>query len=75
MPATLHTCREARSLGLYQPAFSELSPADPSRYVWLNLDILDIDTVSIDKTHSISFATVAHLVKRLRLERANHEES
>ncbi len=54
VPAILQTCQEARNLGLYKQAFSEVTATKvnaaagaESRYVWLNLDI---DMVSIRKT-------------------------
>ncbi|KAK4154272.1 hypothetical protein C8A00DRAFT_42931 [Chaetomidium leptoderma] len=66
VPATLQACREARSLGLYQQAFSELAPFE-RRYVWLNLDI---DMISIETCRFRAFKPVAHLIKRLKFERA-----
>ncbi len=71
VPAPLQTCREARNLGLYQQAFSELSPSEP-RYVWLNLEI---DMASIGTTYFDRFRPVAHLIKRLSFERKNGCES
>lgn len=41
VPATMQTCREARNLGVYKKAFSELESlpeGGESRYVWLNLE-------------------------------------
>jgi hypothetical protein len=74
VPATLHTCQEARRQGLYQQVFSELaaqlgglSDAEP-RYVYLNLDI---DMVSIGKTELSLFKPVAHLIRRLRFTRGH----
>ena len=78
VPATLQTCQEARSLGLYKREFSEISTrrnaaaGDESRYVWLNLDI---DMISIGECHLGNFRHVASSIKRLRLERANSDES
>ncbi len=65
VPAALHTCREARSMGLYQQAFTELSLEQP-RHVWLNLDI---DMISIGTRLFSSFKPVAHLIARLMFER------
>lgn len=65
VPAALQACREARNLGLYQQAFSELSTAE-TRYVWLNLEI---DMVSIATCHFSYFKPVARLIRRLRFER------
>jgi hypothetical protein len=65
VPAALQVCREARNLGLYQQAFSELSTAE-TRHVWLNLEI---DMVSIATCAFGSFKPVAHLIRRLRFER------
>ena len=63
VPAALQVCQEARNLGLYQKAFSEI---DPERYVWLNLDM---DTVDIGRTHLGLFEKVQLTIKRLRLYR------
>ncbi|KAK4150657.1 hypothetical protein C8A00DRAFT_17858, partial [Chaetomidium leptoderma] len=71
VPATLRACREACNLGLYQQAFSELSPSE-TRYVWLNPEI---DMISIGTTGFEAFKPVAHLFKRLRFERNNGDES
>ncbi|ETS73545.1 hypothetical protein PFICI_14491 [Pestalotiopsis fici W106-1] len=78
VPAILQTCHEARSLGLYKQAFSELTITessdtmdDISRYVWLNLDI---DMISIGTTSFESFVPVSAFIKRLRFERKNSEE-
>lgn len=79
VPAILQTCQEARNLGLYKKAFSEVAVTKvhdaagvESRYVWLNLDI---DMVSIGKTSFRAFAPVAFSIKRLRFERQNSDES
>ena len=72
VPATLQTCREARNLGLYQRAFSELTK-DETRYVWLNLDI---DTIFIGQhTRFKQYKPVAHLIQRLKFERDYSEDS
>lgn len=63
VPAALQVCQEARNLGLYQKAFSEI---DPERYVWLNLDM---DTVDIGRTRLDLFEKVQLTIKRLRLYR------
>ncbi|KAK7984707.1 hypothetical protein PG996_006055 [Apiospora saccharicola] len=81
VPAALHTCREARSLGLYQRDGSEvfatfaalsaegvtilIEPKFPP-YLWLNWDI---DIVSVRTTPLHLLLPVAPRVKRLRLER------
>ncbi|GAB1317043.1 2EXR domain-containing protein [Madurella fahalii] len=70
VPAALHTCRETRNLGLYQQAFSELSPSE-TRYVWLNLEI---DMISIGTSPFEAFKPVAHLIRRLSFERNNGDE-
>ncbi|XXG94167.1 hypothetical protein Hte_000419 [Hypoxylon texense] len=83
VPAMLQTCQEARYLGLYNQAFSEVTATkvnaaagavsdSGSRYVWLNLDI---DMVSIGKTPFRAFAAVALSIKRLRFERENSNDS
>ncbi|KFX86753.1 hypothetical protein V490_08887 [Pseudogymnoascus sp. VKM F-3557] len=70
VPAPLHTCREARSLGLYKQAFSEVCPEQ--RYVWVNLDI---DMISIgSKTHLSYFGAIAPLIKRLKFQREHQDE-
>ncbi|XDG05348.1 hypothetical protein ABKA04_004963 [Annulohypoxylon sp. FPYF3050] len=78
VPAILQTCQEARNLGLYKQAFSELTATkinaaagEESRYVWLNLDI---DMVSIGKTTFGAFESVALSIKRLRFERENSDD-
>ncbi|KAK3947233.1 hypothetical protein QBC32DRAFT_365921 [Pseudoneurospora amorphoporcata] len=51
VPATLHTCRESRNLGLYQKGLSEVEhvpEGGESRYLWVNLDIDTIDIGSDD---------------------------
>ncbi|KAI0000738.1 hypothetical protein F4779DRAFT_635568 [Xylariaceae sp. FL0662B] len=79
VPAILQTCQEARSLGLYEQAFSEIAATEvnaaagaESRYVWLNLDI---DMVSIGTTLFRAFVPVALSIKRLRFERENSDDS
>ena len=70
VPATLQACREARNLGLYERAFSELD-AD-GRYAWVNWDM---DIISIGKNHSSYFHPCAPLIKRLQFERDNTDDS
>ncbi|KAL2136766.1 hypothetical protein VTI74DRAFT_1807 [Chaetomium olivicolor] len=70
VPAALHSCREARNLGLYQQAFSELSIYE-TRYVWLNLEI---DMISIGTCAFDAFKPVAHLIRRLKFERRYGDE-
>jgi len=70
VPAPLHTCREARNLGLYKQAFSEVCPKQ--RYVWVNLDI---DMIAIGrKTHLGYFRKIAPLIKRLKFQREHQDE-
>lgn len=69
MPAPLQACREARNMGLYKRAFSEIGTAD--RYVWLNLDI---DMVSIGTVPFLVLERVAPMIKRLKFERKNQDE-
>ncbi|KAL5353617.1 hypothetical protein ACLOAV_001654 [Pseudogymnoascus australis] len=77
VPAPLQACREARNMGLYKRAFSEIeqdfSGIDPAgrRYVWLNLDI---DMVSIGIVPFMVFKRVAPTIKRLKFERENQDE-
>lgn len=71
VPAPLQTCREARGLGLFQRAFSDLviynyiSPASDRPYIWFNTDI---DTISIGKDQFAMLGGVERLIKRLRFE-------
>jgi hypothetical protein len=73
VPAILHTCREARSHGCYQRAFSELdsSPKTERRYVWINLAI---DIVSIGSSYIEQFSSVALSIQRLKFARANDDD-
>lgn len=75
VPAPLQTCREARNLGLYKQAFSEVealaSRSTEQRYSWLNLEI-DIISVGIIPLHF--FNPVAASIRRLRIERRNLHE-
>lgn len=71
IPATLQACREARGLGLYRRALSEISPAGTAErdryYVWLNPDI---DTVFVeDSTRLETLRPVAPLIRRLMITR------
>jgi hypothetical protein len=66
VPATLQVCREARNLGLYERAFSDIS-AD-ARYVWVNWGI---DIISIGTSDFAYFHPYAPLIKRLQFERDN----
>jgi hypothetical protein len=67
-PAPLHACREARNARLYRKSFTELANPNGAgqQYVWLNLDI---DTISIGRTHALYYKLVGHQIKRLRFER------
>ncbi|KFY07988.1 hypothetical protein V492_06642 [Pseudogymnoascus sp. VKM F-4246] len=70
VPAPLQTCREARNMGLYKKAFSEVG-SEP-RYVWVNLDI---DMIFLGSNcHLTSFKAVAPSIKRLKFQRENHDE-
>ncbi|OAQ94960.1 hypothetical protein VFPFJ_01069 [Purpureocillium lilacinum] len=66
VPATLHTCREARTHGLsmYQRAFT--IGAEP-RYVWVNYEM---DTISVGDTSLSLIDAEKLLIRRLRTERA-----
>ncbi len=74
VPATLHACREARHLGLYQQGFSELSD-DPDvmgrRYIWLSWEL---DMISIGTELFSTFFPVAPHIKRLKFERKYSDE-
>ncbi|OBT64054.1 hypothetical protein VE03_06650 [Pseudogymnoascus sp. 23342-1-I1] len=69
VPAPLQVCHEARNMGLYKQAFSELGTE--KRYVWLNFDI---DLISIGKSAFSRFETVAPLITRLKFQRENSNE-
>jgi hypothetical protein len=71
VPAPLQTCREARNLGLYKQAFSEVEEAacpdgTEPRYVWVNLEI---DIISIGRTLFCAFQPVALSIRRLKFAR------
>ncbi|KFY21291.1 hypothetical protein V493_07511 [Pseudogymnoascus sp. VKM F-4281 (FW-2241)] len=71
VPAPLQTCREARNLGLYKQALSEVG--DGRRYVWVNLDI---DMISLGSNcHLGGFEAFAPSIKRLKFQRENQTES
>lgn len=76
VPAPLQTCREARNLGLYKQAFSEVealaNDGTERRHVWLNLEI---DIISIGKGVLYWFGPVAASIRRLRVERENMYEA
>lgn len=66
VPATLQTCHEARSLGLYQKCFSEIDDTaedDERRYVWLNFDIDMLDF--FDVTSLSKFLPFAEPITRI----------
>ncbi|KAH6632165.1 hypothetical protein F5144DRAFT_465896, partial [Chaetomium tenue] len=69
VPATIQACREARNLGLYERAFSEID-AD-GRYVWVDWDM---DIISIGTSYFSYFHPCALLIKRLQFERDNVDE-
>lgn len=70
VPAALQACREARNLGLYERALSEISTN--GRYIWVNWDI---DIISIGTSYFSYFHPCAPLIKRLQLERHNTDDS
>ncbi len=73
VPAVLHACREARSQGLYQQAFSEIAGPDGAerRYVWANLEM---DMISIGTTLFDEYEPVAPLIRRLKFEREHSDD-
>jgi hypothetical protein len=73
VPATLHSCREARNQKLYRKVFSELENHHDveKRYVWLNLDI---DLVSIGRSWCSDYEKVAATLKRLKFERVSDND-
>ncbi|KAH4065776.1 hypothetical protein HBH98_108680 [Parastagonospora nodorum] len=72
VPATLHSCREARNHGLYQKKFGELQDRTQygDRYVWVNLDIDMIDILDCQFRY---YKTVAPTIRRLKFEARNEE--
>lgn len=74
VPAVLHTCSEARNHGLYKRVFSELNANcdEESRYVWANLDF---DMIDIGETPVECYEAVAGRIQRLKMRRANSDES
>jgi hypothetical protein len=69
VPPTLQACREARNLGLYERAFSEID-AD-GRYVWVNWEM---DIINIGTSYFSYFHPSAPLIKRLQFERDNTDD-
>ncbi|KFY05485.1 hypothetical protein V492_08502 [Pseudogymnoascus sp. VKM F-4246] len=69
IPAPLQICREARNLGLYKQAFSDVG--SKLRYIWVNLDI---DMISIGKSELWHFHAVAPSIRRLRFQREHQED-
>lgn len=70
----LRTCPEAQNLGLYQRAFSKVTArcgAEP-RWMWV---YLKVDMISIGTTSFAALKPVAPSTQRLRVERANSDES
>ncbi|KAK4149747.1 hypothetical protein C8A00DRAFT_18606 [Chaetomidium leptoderma] len=65
VPTPLQTCREARSLGLYQQAFPGVSQDGDRRYVWLNFEM---DMISIGTSMFTYFKPLQPLIKRLEFE-------
>jgi hypothetical protein len=74
VPATLHTCREARKQGLYKKALTAnvliSYGRTEDRYVWLNLDI---DMLSIGPPCLGKWRPVAPIFERLKFERKSPE--
>jgi hypothetical protein len=66
IPGTMHTCRESRNNGLYQKVSLDNQHGTDRRYVWLNPDI---DLVNIGEMYLAYLEPIAHLFKRLKLER------
>jgi hypothetical protein len=69
VPPTLQACREARNLGLYERAFSEID-AD-GRYVWVNWEM---DIINIGTSYFSYFHPSAPLIKRLQFWRDNSDD-
>ncbi|KAK3342884.1 hypothetical protein B0H65DRAFT_232789 [Neurospora tetraspora] len=68
VPATLHTCQEARDLGLYQRVSTDsfgCSDPEPYKYFWLNWDT---DLIDVHDCPFATFDRIAPLIKRLKLE-------
>lgn len=66
VPAILHACREARHLGAYQRAFSELDivDGDEPQYIWVNFAV---DMIHIrDDSRLSDFEPVAPLIQKLK---------
>lgn len=70
VPATLHSCQEARKHNLYEKKFSDLGDRKENerRYVWMNLDIDMIDINGCDFRH---YKTVAPTIRRLKFSAEN----
>lgn len=73
VPAMLHSCREARNLGLYQQArfVVDTHQGREWRYVWLNWDV---DTVDMGTSEFRYYNSIASRIKRLRFSRENGDE-
>ena len=73
IPATLHTCREARNYGLYKKIYLDGDDQPPTgrRYAWLNLDI---DLIHIGTWNMAYFLPIAASIKRLKLSREIPDE-
>lgn len=70
VPAILHTCREARALGLYQKASTyvqDLSPLDTQYpYFWVKFEL---NTIAIDKDeHVENLELIASEIQHLQFE-------
>lgn len=75
IPGPLQTCREARNAGIYHHVYPDLTNyyikpgteyAEERWYFWVNFDM---DMISIGTTDLDFLVPVAHLVKRLRVQR------
>ena len=65
VPATLQACREARNLGLYQHAFSELFTSE-TRYLWFNWEV-DMLSAEIDALDALK--PIMHLIRKFQFAR------
>ncbi|KAK1774701.1 hypothetical protein QBC45DRAFT_384877 [Copromyces sp. CBS 386.78] len=74
VPATLHTCRESRNLGLYQKGLSEVEhvpEGGESRYLWVNFDI---DTIDIGWDDPYNYYWAREFIKRLKYRKPDFDD-
>lgn len=73
VPATLHTCREARNHQLYQQISLDADERHGIErpYVWLNMDI---DMIDIGTSYMAYFTPIIPAIKRLKFSRANGDD-